>query len=311
MHSFTKDTVLMGVSFSFTAVCESEEQAIEGVNAASDEVIRIEKLISSWDPHSQTSDVNNNAGIQAVQVDQELIALIERSLKISELTNGYFDITFASLDEIWRFDEYKTEELPSQEELLSSVSKIGYKNIIIDKKNGTVFLKDKGMKMGFGAIGKGYAANRAMLIMKDLRIKNGVVNAGGDLINWGKDKDNQPWTIGITDPKNKDEVISWLNVSDLAIVTSGNYEKFVEINGKRYSHIINPKTGMPVENLSSVSILCPDAEFADALATSIFILGKSEGMKLVNHLDQVECIIIDDQKNIFTSNNLEKRIWLK
>ncbi len=301
----------MGVSFSFTALSDNEEKANKAIQKGYDEVVRIEKLISSWDQDSQTSAINRNAGIAPVKVDIELIELIERSMKISQITSGHFDITFASVDNIWQFGENKTNKLPTKEQIEASVSKIGYENIEIDKENQTVFLKLEDMKIGFGAIGKGYAANRAKAVMKKNEIENGVVNAGGDLINWGNDKDGEPWTIGITDPKNKEQVITWLNVSDISVVTSGNYEKFVEIDGKRYSHIINPKTGMPVEQLSSVTVLSVDAEFADAMATSVFVLGKEDGLKLINHLDGVECIIIDDKKEMFTSNNINKRIWLK
>jgi len=311
LEAYTQDYILMGVSFSFTAISEEEQKASEAIQEAHDEVVRIEKLISSWDANSQTSAINKNAGISPVKVDLELIDLIERSLKISQITNGYFDISFASVDKIWQFGENKTNELPSESEIEASVSKIGYNNIIIDREKKTVFLKLEGMKIGFGAIGKGYAANRAKAIMLQNGIENGVVNAGGDLINWGKDIDEEPWTIGITDPKDKEEIITWLNVSEMSVVTSGNYEKFVEIDGERYSHIINPKTGMPVKQLSSVTVLSIDAEFADAMATSIFVLGREEGLKLVNHLEGVECIIIDEQKEMFTSNNINKRIWLK
>jgi thiamine biosynthesis lipoprotein len=304
------DTVLMGSRFVFTAVHESEAIAWKGINQSLKEVIRIESLISSWDKNSETSKVNLAAGIKPVKVSEELYQLISRCKKISELTNGYFDISFASLDKIWDFDK-SYSELPSSDLIESSVQNIDYQNIILDKDDRTVFLKKKGMKIGFGAIGKGYAANRAKLIMTDLNIKNGVVNAGGDLTSWGTKPAGELWTVGIIDPFNKEKVKLWLNVTNIAVVTSGDYEKFVMIDGKRYSHIINPKTGWPAQGVKSVSIICPDAELADALATTLFCIGRKSGIALINELDGIECLVIDDTNKIFYSNKLEMNYLVK
>jgi thiamine biosynthesis lipoprotein len=300
----------MGSRFVFTAVHESEAIAWKGINQSLKEVIRIESLISSWDKNSETSKVNLAAGIKPVKVSEELYQLISRCKKISELTNGYFDISFASLDKIWDFDK-SYSELPSSDLIESSVQNIDYQNIILDKDDRTVFLKKKGMKIGFGAIGKGYAANRAKLIMTDLNIKNGVVNAGGDLTSWGTKPGGELWTVGIIDPFNKEKVKLWLNVTNIAVVTSGDYEKFVMIDGKRYSHIINPKTGWPAQGVKSVSIICPDAELADALATTLFCIGRKSGIALINELDGIECLVIDDTNKIFYSNKLEMNYLVK
>jgi len=300
----------MGSRFVFTAVHESEAIAWKGINQSLKEVIRIESLISSWDKNSETSKVNLAAGIKPVKVSEELYQLISRCKKISELTNGYFDISFASLDKIWDFDK-SYSELPSSDLIESSVQNIDYQNIILDKDDRTVFLKKKGMKIGFGAIGKGYAANRAKLIMTNLNIKNGVVNAGGDLTSWGTKPGGELWTVGIIDPFNKEKVKLWLNVTNIAVVTSGDYEKFVMIDGKRYSHIINPKTGWPAQGVKSVSIICPDAELADALATTLFCIGRKSGIALINELDGIECLVIDDTNKIFYSNKLEMNYLVK
>jgi len=161
------------------------------------------------------------------------------------------------------------------------------------------------MKIGFGAIGKGYAANKALGILSKLGLDGALVNASGDLISWGKDEGGKSWKIGISNPKQKDQIFSWLNIDETAIVTSGNYEKFVTINGERFSHIIDPRTGYPVKGLSSVSIICPNAELADALATSVFVLGKDAGLKLINNLKGIECILVTDDQKMMTSDNLK------
>ncbi len=296
--------LLMGSQFEITALSENENQANTAIDSAIEEIKRIEKLISSWDANSQTSAINNSAGIKPVKVDRELYDLIYRSKKISKLTNGIFDISFASIDKIWKFDGSMTK-MPLPDEIANSVKLINYQNIILDSGLKTVFLKDKNMKIGFGAIGKGYAANKAKKLMQSMRIENGVVNAGGDLISWGNQKDGQEWSIAITDPQNKTKPIGWLNISNQAVVTSGNYEKYFEFDGIRYSHIINPKTGMPATGIKSVTVICGDAEVADALATSVFILGEKEGIDTINKLKGIECFVITDNDELKTSQNLK------
>ena len=143
--------------------------------------------------------------------------------------------------------------------------------------------------------------------MEALGAFSGVVNAGGDVLCWGTKPDKSPWAIGIANPKDKDDIIAWLDISDAAVVTSGNYEKFVTIDGIDYCHIIDAVSGKPVINMSSVTIICANAEAADALATSVFILGKDEGLELINHLNDIECIIIDENQEMHFSDNLNEK----
>ncbi len=303
-QSHTKVLLLMGSRFELTAVSSDEKKAMAAIGAGIKEIKRIEKLISSWDSKSQTSMIIRNAGITPVVVNQELFNLIRRSLKISKLTQGAFDISYASVDKIWKFDG-EMKELPDSNAIAVSVAKINYKNIILNPEKVSVFLKEKGMKIGFGAIGKGYAANKALDVMSKMNLTGALVNASGDLISWGKDEGGRDWKIGIINPKDKNQIFSWLNISETAIVTSGNYEKFVKIDNQKFSHIIDPRTGYPIKGLSSVSIICPNAELADALATSVFVLGKDKGLELINKLKGIECLIITDNQKLFTSKNLK------
>jgi len=294
---------LMGTRFEITAVSNDEQLAKNSIDSAIAEIKRIENLISSWKPNSQTSKINNNAGIKPIVVDKELYLLIERSKKISALTQGVFDISFASIDKVWKFDGSQ-KTLPSDKEIQSSVAKINYQNIILNPAKNTVFLKEKGMKIGFGAIGKGYAANRAKIIMQNLGIKDGLVNASGDLITWGKMENNGDWSIGIANPKEKNNIMAWLIINDMAVVTSGNYEKFATINNIKYAHIINPTTGWPATGTKSVTIICADAEIADALATSVFILGAEKGIALINRLKNIECLMVTENDELKTSKGI-------
>lgn len=294
----------MGSDFEITIVEKNESRANYLLDLAIKEISRIEKLISSWDKSSQTSKINLNAGIKPIKVDKELFDLISRSLKVSQLSQGAFDISYASLDKVWYFNK-KMLKIPSEEEIKKSVSNVGFGNIILNQKNQTVFLKKKGMKIGFGAIGKGYAADMAQLILIKNNVKSGIINASGDLTAWGGKPSGEDWMVAIVNPLNKDKIFSWLPIKNKAVVTSGNYEKFINFNGKLYSHIIDPRTGYPSEGILSVTIFAEQAELADALATSVFVLGEEIGMNLINQLKGIDCIIINDKNKIIKSKNIE------
>ena len=160
------------------------------------------------------------------------------------------------------------------------------------------------MRIGFGGIGKGYAAERARHVMKSLDVKSGIVNASGDLTTWGLQPNGKAWTIGIANPNSSHELFSYLNITDMAVATSGNYEKFVIINGKKYSHTIDPRTGLPVSGIKSVTIITLNAEIADAMATPVMIMGIKAGMNLINQMKDIEAIVIDDNNTVYASDNI-------
>ncbi|TXD48453.1 FAD:protein FMN transferase [Polaribacter sp. IC073] len=294
----------MGSRFEITVVVNNSAEANKYIDIAVTEITRIEKLISSWNINSQTSAINKNAGISPVKVDTELLSLIERAIRISKITDGAFDISYASMDKIWKFDG-SMKIMPSEEKIKASIAKVGFQNILVDKVKSTVFLKLKGMKIGFGAIGKGYAADKAKTLLISKGVIAGIINASGDMSTWGKQPNGKEWQVAITNPINKHKVFALFPLSNGAVVTSGNYEKYVNFNGKRYAHIINPRTGYPSSGIVSVTIFAPKAELADALATSVFVMGKEAGVDRINQLLKIECIIIDDKGNITTSKNIE------
>jgi thiamine biosynthesis lipoprotein len=298
-----KSLKLMGSRFDISVVANDTLKASHYINLAIEEISRIEKLISSWDPNSQTSEIIRNAGMHPVKVDEELFDLIERSLAISKLTDGAFDISYASMDKIWMFDG-SMKVMPSEATIKESVAKVGFQNVLLNKENQTVFLKLKGMKIGFGAIGKGYAADKAKALLISEGAIAGIINASGDMNTWGKQPNGDDWKVAITNPLNKNNAFALFPISNSAVVTSGDYEKYVIFNGKRYSHIINPRTGYPSSEIISVSVFAPKAELADALATSIFVMGTDSGLNLINQLKDIECIIIDFDGKIHTSTNI-------
>jgi thiamine biosynthesis lipoprotein len=305
LKEIKKVAKLMGCRFELTAVSSSDTLAWFAIEKGIEEIDRIEKLISSWNPDSQTSEINRNAGFRPVLVDKELYDLIYRAKKISQLTGGAFDISFASMDNIWDFNRLE-QSLPDSLFIVKAAAKINWQNIILDPVRHSVFLKENGMKIGFGAIGKGYAANRALEVIRNIEgISGGLVNASGDLTAWGLNTKGENWTIQIANPVDKEKMIGWLSMQEMAIVTSGDYEKYFMSEGKRYAHIINPTTGWPTTGITSVTIVCPDTEIADALATSVFVLGKEKGLELINQLNGIECLIIDDTGDMLSSAGLK------
>jgi thiamine biosynthesis lipoprotein len=295
---------LMGNRFELSVVGDNETLAQAQIDAGIAEIGRIEKLFTTFADDSQTNRINQNAGIAPVQVDKEVFELVARSLRISAMTQGAFDITYGSVDKsLWNFD-VNMKHLPDALTALNSVRLINYRNVILDAGNTTVYLKEKGMRIGFGGIGKGYAAERAKTVMKAAGANSGVVNAAGDLTAWGYQPDGSKWTVGIANPDLSNQVFSYMAITDMAVATSGNYEKYAIIDGQKYSHTINPRTGLPVTGIKSVTIITTNAEIADALATPVMIMGIHTGMNLINQINQVEAVIIDDQNRLYTSNNI-------
>jgi thiamine biosynthesis lipoprotein len=295
---------LMGNRFEISVVADDMQWADERINDAVTEIRRIEALLTTFNENSQTNLINQNAGIAPVKVDKEVFNIIERSIRISQLTQGAFDISYGSIDKrLWNFDQTLTS-LPDHKTARQLVRLINYRNIILDESNSTVFLKEKGMRIGFGGIGKGYAAECTKQLLLAKGVTSGIVNASGDLTAWGYQPGGQPWTIGIADPDNAHYAFSHLNITNMAIATSGNYEKFILVNGKKYSHTIDPKTGLPVTGIKSVSIISQNAEIADAMATPVTIMGVRAGLDMINQVKGLACIIIDDNNKIFTSKNI-------
>lgn len=295
---------LMGNRFEISAVADKAARAEEFIDLGVGEIQRIEKLLTTFSDYSQTNLINPHAGTSPVVVDREVFDLIARSIRISDLTQGAFDITYGSIDKsLWNFDLTMTS-LPPAAVAKRMVRLINYKNIVLNASDCSVLLKEKGMRIGFGGIGKGYAAEMAKKVMREAGAVSGVVNASGDLTTWGKQPGNADWTVGIADPDAKNTPFSYLKISDMAIATSGSYEKFVTIDGRRYSHTINPKTGLPVTGIKSVTIFSPNAELSDALATPVTVLGVRTGLDLINQMKDIACVIIDDHNKLFTSSNI-------
>lgn len=299
---FSWKTRLMGSDFEFLLVAEDEAAGKSWLDDCVAEVQRLENLLTEFRPNSETSKINEAAGKEWTQVSTEVFNLLTRCKQISELTQGAFDITGVVLRNLYNFKgEYFT--LPNPDSIQQTIKLVGYEHIEIRKPN-QVKLAKTGMRIGFGAIGKGLAAESVKRIMQARGAKAGAINASGDLCVWGQRPDGLPWKIGIAKPDNPEEMLCWLNLNNSSIATSGNYIQFFDHLGKRYSHNLDPKTGLPVTGTKSVSIISPSAELSDALATAVFVLGVDLGIDLLNQLPQTHGLVVDQENRIFTSKNM-------
>jgi len=294
---------LMGSAFELIVMAENESIGQQFLDAGVGEIQRLENLLTEFKQESQTAQLNKNAGIQPLQVDDEVYHLIKRCINISALTQGAFDITANALKKLYNFKNKQTA-FPAQSAIQEKMKAVGYKHIRLqDDRN--VFLEIPGMHIGFGAIGKGYAADKVKALWQAKGVKSGVINASGDLTAWGLQPDGTPWKIGVADPKDINKILLWLPADNTSIATSGNYEQFFELNGVRYSHNIDPRTGLPAKYIKSVTIISISAELSDALATAVTIMGVEVGLHFINQLPNVHCIIIDSKDHIHQSKHIQ------
>ena len=294
--------IAMGTVIEITLIADDEEAANKASLQVFQEIKRIETLMSPWLDSSDVTRINRSAGKERVKVSPETFEVIQRAQEISELSEGGFDITIGPLTELWRKAREKKIP-PPVEDVKEKLGLVNFKNIEMDQE-GKVFLKKKDMAIDLGGIAKGYAVDRAFELLKSLGYKNLIVNAGGDLKVGGL-KNNQPWSIGIQNPRESKKILARISVSDMAVATSGDYEKFFYFEGKRYHHIFNPRDGFPTEGCQSVTILYKDGMTADALATAVFVLGREKGYSLCQKLDGLKCLIVDKEGKIIFSPGLK------
>jgi thiamine biosynthesis lipoprotein len=291
----------MGDKFEISVVGNDALLANEQISIAIDEINRVEKLLSTLGDDSNLKQINRNAGIAPVKTNGEIFRLISRALQISELTHGAFDITYFTGNtgaDLSLVDEAPVKTAPY------AVTQTNYKNVILDAAQQTIFLKEKGMRIGFAANSKGYAADRAKFVLQMNGVSSGVINAGGDLLTWGVQPDSTPWTVAAADAEQSKQPFAHLEISNMAFATSINAEKYASISRKKFQSMAGNKKGFPVSEIRSVSILSPTAELADAMASPVISIGINAGMYLINQLNQIACVIIDDQNRVYTSKGI-------
>lgn len=294
---FRRIVRLMGDQFEISVVGNNPSWADERIDDAIAEINRVEKLLSTFSDDSAVNEINRNAGIGPVKTNAEIFKLIDRSLQISALTHGAFDITYYAA-------EKDSDNTPVITTTKKAVSCVNYQNVVLDAKEQTVFLKERGMRIGFGANSRGYAADRAKYILQMQGVSSGVINAGGDLLTWGLQPDNEPWTIATADPSQKGNSFANINISNMSVATSVDMQKYTATINNKQLNTINPKKGFPVSGIKSVSIVSPSAELADSMASPVMSIGINAGLYLINKLNQLACIIVDDHNRVYTSKDI-------
>lgn len=270
--------------------------------AVMDEMHRIDNLMSSWKPDSELSRVNARAAQGPVTVSRELLGLVSSALAFSVVTGGAFDITYASAG---RYYDYRNGIKPTAAQLEQALPAIDYRHVRVDTADSTIVFTHPGVHIDLGGIAKGYAVDRSIAILHQAGVGNALVSAGGDTRvigeRWGR-----AWKVGIRDPRKRDGVVTMIPLKDLAISTSGDYERYFEEDGVRYHHILNPGTGQSTSAVHSASIIGSNATTTDALSTSIFVMGVEKGLQLIDSLPDTEAVIIDNQGRMHYSAGLDQ-----
>jgi thiamine biosynthesis lipoprotein len=278
------------------------------MDAAFSELKRLERLLDFYSPTSEISKINKGSGGVPVSVTPTTFTLINTALKVSELTDGAFDITLGVINR--RYDFIKKTH-PTPQEIKSLLPLVGYKNIVVNPSLRVVFLKKQGMMIDPGGITKGYAADRAVEVLRAQGIKAALVAVAGDIKAYGLKPDGRAWLVGIRDPRSRDteQVFATLRLKDMAVSTSGDYERYFIEKGVRYHHILDPKTGMPARGVISVTVVGPEAVYTDSLATACFVKGVKEGMKMVERNGYM-AVVVDSSGAIHYSAGLKDKLEL-
>lgn len=303
MNEYNITEKLMGSSFTLGVVTDDKLFADQMLQAGVAEIKRLELLLSEFVDGSATCAINRLASESPVVVNEECFQLIERAVAISRLTQDDFDITIGSLKKIYQFKN-KSFQLPSHSNIKAALQHVGYQKMQLNAAKTSVYFQAKDMKISFAAIGKGYASDRVKKLWMAQGVHSGYVNASGDLNAFGSNANGEPWKIGIANPDNRNHTLLYLPLNHVSIATSGDYEQYFLHHGTRYSHNLNPHTGLPLTGIKSVSVISPSAELSDALATAVYVKGEKKGIEFINQMPHTHCIIINDQNQLFFSKHL-------
>jgi thiamine biosynthesis lipoprotein len=300
----------MGSELKLTAWTADEPGAAAAFQDVFDEFDRLDRMMSVWKPESEIVRLNAAAGDHPVPISPEMVEVLGIARRISEWTAGKFDVTFGALSNLWKFDQDQDDTIPDPQEVKRRLPLINYRDLVVDERAGTAFLARKGMRAHLGGIGKGYAVERSVKILRARGLRDFLIQAGGDLYAGGRHGD-RPWRLGINDPRGPGGVsFGTVELSDATFSTSGDYERFFIKDGIRYHHIIDPDTGEPARGCRSVTIVAASPALADGLSTGVFLLGPSAGMALIERLPEVEGVIVSAKNEVLVSSGLRGRFVL-
>jgi thiamine biosynthesis lipoprotein len=299
--------VSMGSEVRLSAWTADERNALATFEHVFEDFEYLDRLLSVWHADSKVSQINAAAGRQPVVVPGEVIDLLQTARQVSEWTDGKFDVTFGALSGLWRFDHDQDNRIPPPRDVAARLPLIDFRALEIDPRAGTVFLRNAGMRMHLGGIGKGFAVERATAMFRAHGIVDFMIQSGGDLYAAGR-RGDRGWRAAIQDPRRSDAIIAALELHDETFSTSGDYERFFMKDGRRYHHILDPDTARPAEGARSVTIVTPRPTLADGLSTGVFIMGPEAGMALIERLPDVEGVIVSDRNEVLVSSGLRGRL---
>jgi thiamine biosynthesis lipoprotein len=298
---YEREEAIMGTRVAVQLWSEDPQQAVDAIDAVMADMHRTDDLMSTYKPESQLSQVNAHAYERAVQVDADIIDVVQKSIEYSRLSEGVFDVTYASVGYLY---DYRTHQHPTEAQIAAALPGVDYRQLLVDPQARTIRFMKPGMRIDLGGIAKGWAVDRGIEILRRAGIQHAMVNAGGDTALLG-DRLGKPWVVGIRDPRKAGAVVARIPLQDEAISTSGDYERYFEENGQRYHHIIEPGTGKSPDAVRSVTVIGANATRTDGLTKTVFILGVERGMAFIRRLGDVEAVIVDKDGQVFYSAGLE------
>jgi thiamine biosynthesis lipoprotein len=297
---YAREEAIMGTRIAVELWQDDPAAAERALDAVIAEMHRIDTLMSVYKDDSQVSRVNRDAAAAPVKVDPELAALVARALEFSEMSDGAFDITYASVGYLY---DYRAHKHPTDAQIQAALPGINWRHVIVDRAASTIRFSQKGVRIDLGGIAKGYAVDTSIAILQKLGITHATVTAGGDSRIIG-DREGRPWIVGIRHPDDKNRVIARIPLEDAAISTSGDYERYFDENGVRYHHIIDPKTGRSPHGIRSVTVIAPTSTFAEGLTKSVFIMGPERGLALVESKPDCDAVVVTAEGKVLYSKGL-------
>mgnify|MGYP003349578856 FL=1 len=309
-HSVSRSHQTMGSLVEITAWTTDEAGATAAFDHAFREFDRLDAMLTVWRADSDVSRINANAGVAPVAVKAETREVLDLAHQVSTWTHGKFDITFGALADIWKFDHDQDNTVPTAAQIALRLPLVDYEQVVVDQSAGTAFIRKPGMRIHLGGIGKGYAVDRGVALLKERGLRDFMIQFGGDLYVAGRNGDT-PWTLGIADPRGSHDAFASVDMTDGTFSTSGDYERTFVKDGVRYHHIIDPDRGEPARQCRSVTLVTNRAVIADAVAKGVFILGPAEGMALIEQLPDVEGVIVDAGNRVLVSSGLRGRVRMR
>ena len=304
--AYERDIFAMDTFITCKIISDDEALANSGLDAVEEEFMKIDQLTNRFEAGSEVSLLNKSAGLKPVKINEDVFSIVQTAIEWSDKSDGAFNILIGSVMDLWGFGT-ETPAIPNEQDIAVVLNKMDYHKIFLDAEKSTIFLSEKGMVMDLGGVAKGYATDKAIERLKNLGVKNALINAGGNVFAMGVKEDGSPWIVGVQDPNDVEGIKAVLQISDKAVVSSGDYQRYFEVAGIRYHHILDPHTGFPARASRGTTIVMKSATIADILSTTLFVLGPEKGIALAESLVQVDAaLVLTDDDRIYGTDSLDE-----